>query len=137
MATFGRRLAGASDALSRFELTPLKIEDPAVIAISGKAQHTIARFTGASPMKYPEQYFRSRLMTFRVRTDTKSTRANVSRSPCDQEFAPGCMLTLPLCVLCELCASVVSGGREKPTTETQRTRRRHRGLQTAPYAIGE
>ena len=46
MATFGRRLAGASDALPGFELAALKIEDPAVIAISGKAQHTIARFTG-------------------------------------------------------------------------------------------
>ena len=46
MATFGRRLAGTSDALPGFELATLKIEDPAVIAISGKAQHTIAKFTG-------------------------------------------------------------------------------------------
>ena len=46
MATFGRRLAGTSDALPGFELATLKIEDKAVIAISGKAQHTIARFTG-------------------------------------------------------------------------------------------
>ena len=46
MATFGRRLAGTSDALTGFELATLKIEDPAVIAISGKEQHTIARFTG-------------------------------------------------------------------------------------------
>jgi hypothetical protein len=46
MATFGRLLAGTSDALIGFELAALKIEDPAVIAISGKANHTIARFTG-------------------------------------------------------------------------------------------
>lgn len=46
LATFGRLLAGTSDALSGFELAPLKIEDEAVIAISGKARHTIARFTG-------------------------------------------------------------------------------------------
>ena len=46
MATFGRRLAGTSDALPGFELATLRIEDPTVIAISGKAQHTIARFTG-------------------------------------------------------------------------------------------
>ena len=46
MATFGRLLAGTSDALSGFELATLKIEDLAVIAISGKANHTIARFTG-------------------------------------------------------------------------------------------
>jgi len=46
MATFGRRLAGTIDAVQGFELVSLKIEDAAVIAISGKAQHTMARFTG-------------------------------------------------------------------------------------------
>ena len=46
MATFGRRLAGTSDTLRGFELVSLKIEDPTVIAISGKALHTMARFTG-------------------------------------------------------------------------------------------
>ena len=46
MATFGRRLAGTPDALLGFELAPLKIEDAAVVAISGSAQHTMAQFTG-------------------------------------------------------------------------------------------
>ena len=46
MATFGRRLAGPRDALPGFELVALQIEDPAVVAISGKAQHTMAKFTG-------------------------------------------------------------------------------------------
>jgi hypothetical protein len=46
MATFGRRLAGTSDALRGFELVALKIEDDNVVAISGKAQHTMAKFTG-------------------------------------------------------------------------------------------
>ncbi len=46
MATFGRRLAGTSDALRGFEVIPLKIEEPAVVAISGKAVHTMAKFTG-------------------------------------------------------------------------------------------
>jgi hypothetical protein len=45
-ATFGRLLAGSRDALSGFEEALLTIEDDAVIAVSGKAQHTIARFTG-------------------------------------------------------------------------------------------
>ena len=45
MATFGRPLAG-SDALRGFELVSLTIEDPAVVAISGTARHTMARFTG-------------------------------------------------------------------------------------------
>ena len=46
MATFGRQLAGTSDALGGFELVSLKIEDQTVVAISGKAHHTMAQFTG-------------------------------------------------------------------------------------------
>jgi hypothetical protein len=46
LATFGRLLTGTNDALSGFIEAPLQIEDEAVIAVSGKAQHTIARFTG-------------------------------------------------------------------------------------------
>ncbi len=46
MATFGRQLAGTSDALRGFELVPLEIEDETVIAISGKPIHNMARFTG-------------------------------------------------------------------------------------------
>jgi len=45
-ATFGRRLAGTSDALRGFALVPLNIEDANIVAISGKAQHTMAKFTG-------------------------------------------------------------------------------------------
>ena len=46
MATFGRHLTGKPDVLSGFEETLLVIEDQAVISISGKKDHTIARFTG-------------------------------------------------------------------------------------------
>jgi hypothetical protein len=46
IATFGRKLTGNSDALRGFELVPLQITDRAVIAVSGQAQHTVARFTG-------------------------------------------------------------------------------------------
>jgi hypothetical protein len=46
MATFGRQLAGTSDALRGFELLSLTIEDQTVVAISGKAHHTMATFTG-------------------------------------------------------------------------------------------
>lgn len=46
MDTFGRLLNGTSDELSGFAQVLLKIEDTTVIAVSGKAQHTIARFTG-------------------------------------------------------------------------------------------
>ena len=47
-ATFGRLLDGEPDAVTEFELAPLKIEDPHVIAVSGKDVHTVARFTGRS-----------------------------------------------------------------------------------------
>jgi hypothetical protein len=46
MATFGRRLTGTRDTLQGFELALLTIDDPEVVAISGKAHHTMARFTG-------------------------------------------------------------------------------------------
>jgi len=46
VATFGRRLTGTPDVLPGFEVTALVMEDARVIAISGKAHHTIARFTG-------------------------------------------------------------------------------------------
>jgi hypothetical protein len=45
-AIFGRPLTGTRDALQGFDLVALKIEDQAVVAISGKAHHTMARFTG-------------------------------------------------------------------------------------------
>ena len=46
LATLGRRLAGTSDAMAGYELVPLAIQDKAVVARSGKAVHTMARFTG-------------------------------------------------------------------------------------------
>jgi hypothetical protein len=46
MATFGRQLAGTTDSLPGFELASLKIEDPGVVALSGKSHHTMATFTG-------------------------------------------------------------------------------------------
>ena len=44
--TFGRRLAGTSDALRGFEVVPLLIEDQTVVAVSGTANHTMARHSG-------------------------------------------------------------------------------------------
>lgn len=45
-ATFGRLLEGRPDVLPGFALSPMMIADPHVIAVSGKAVHTIARPTG-------------------------------------------------------------------------------------------
>jgi len=57
MATFGRQLVGTSDALPAFELVLLKIEDQTVVAISGKAHHTMAKFTGRASDVVPGAVF--------------------------------------------------------------------------------
>lgn len=57
MATFGRHLTGTGDLLRGFELVALTIDDPAVIAISGKAQHTMARFSGRETDVIPGAVF--------------------------------------------------------------------------------
>ncbi len=46
LATYGRTLSGSRDALAGYRLQPLAINDPHVVAISGKAVHTIACETG-------------------------------------------------------------------------------------------
>ncbi len=51
MATFGRQLTGTRDVLTGFEENSLIIEDEDVISISGKATHTIAKFTGRAADK--------------------------------------------------------------------------------------
>jgi hypothetical protein len=57
MATFGRQLTGTTDTLRGFELVVLEIEDQAVIAISGKTHHTMARFTGRASDLIPGTVF--------------------------------------------------------------------------------
>jgi len=46
VATFGRRMDGVVDVLCGYELLSLQIEDQKIVEISGKAQHTMAHFTG-------------------------------------------------------------------------------------------
>ncbi|HEX8625794.1 MAG TPA: gamma-glutamylcyclotransferase family protein [Allosphingosinicella sp.] len=46
LATFGRLLDGRRDVLAGFALSPMKIMDPSVVAISGAEVHTIARPSG-------------------------------------------------------------------------------------------
>lgn len=41
LATFGRRLDGAPDRLTGYQLGLLEIDDPAVVATSGKSHHPI------------------------------------------------------------------------------------------------
>jgi Gamma-glutamyl cyclotransferase, AIG2-like len=43
MANFGRLLAGHTDSLPGYTLHPISIDDPSVVALSGKSQHMIAK----------------------------------------------------------------------------------------------
>jgi len=47
MANFGRLLSGRADSLPGYTLVPIAIKDPAVVALSGKSQHTIAKRSAA------------------------------------------------------------------------------------------
>ena len=57
LATFGRTLTGVRDALPCYALEPLTIHDANVIEISGKSEHTIAKFTGRESDVIPGTVF--------------------------------------------------------------------------------
>jgi hypothetical protein len=57
-ALYGRFLDGRADSLPGYALSPLEITDPAVIAISGSALHTIARKTADPRHEVPGMAFR-------------------------------------------------------------------------------
>jgi len=46
LSTFGRVSHGEPDELVGFEQSIFTVEDPAFVAVSGKADHAIVRFTG-------------------------------------------------------------------------------------------
>ena len=58
LALFGRRLEGRTDVLPGYALSPLLITDPAVIATSGTAHHTVIRETGNPQDRIPGTSFR-------------------------------------------------------------------------------
>ena len=56
-ATFGRRLTGRPDALVGFEQAQVRIEDPQVIATSGKTHHPIVRPSADPASRVPGSVF--------------------------------------------------------------------------------
>jgi gamma-glutamylcyclotransferase (GGCT)/AIG2-like uncharacterized protein YtfP len=46
LATFGRKLVGHADEMRGYALTLLKIEDPEVVATSGKRHHPVVTYSG-------------------------------------------------------------------------------------------
>jgi hypothetical protein len=57
LSNYGRELDGQPDALIGYELVPVAIDDPQVVAISGKAVHTIARRTDDVSHRIPGALF--------------------------------------------------------------------------------
>jgi Gamma-glutamyl cyclotransferase, AIG2-like len=57
LATFGRHLEGSADTLLGYELVPVVITDPHVIAASGLAVHTIARLSRTAAVPIPGVVF--------------------------------------------------------------------------------
>jgi gamma-glutamylcyclotransferase (GGCT)/AIG2-like uncharacterized protein YtfP len=48
MANFGRHLSGRADSLPGYTLHSIMIDDPSVVALSGKSRHMIAKRSHAS-----------------------------------------------------------------------------------------
>jgi hypothetical protein len=58
LATFGRKLVGTPDELPGFAQSMMKIDDPQVVATSGKTHHPFATFTGRDADAIPGTVFR-------------------------------------------------------------------------------
>ncbi|MCM3050616.1 hypothetical protein M3562_19120, partial [Bacillus safensis] len=46
LATFGRKLYGHADAMPGYAMTMLRIDDPDVVATSGRTHHPVVTYTG-------------------------------------------------------------------------------------------
>jgi hypothetical protein len=57
LSTFGRLLHGHGDELVGFEQSSITIEDPHVVATSGKTHHTIVKFNGRNDSRVPGTVF--------------------------------------------------------------------------------
>ena len=56
-STFGRKLSGASDELLGYVQSMVEIENPEVVATSGKTHHPIVSFTGKETDRIPGMIF--------------------------------------------------------------------------------
>jgi gamma-glutamylcyclotransferase (GGCT)/AIG2-like uncharacterized protein YtfP len=57
LSTLGRRLNGERDELLRFEQSLVKIEDPQVLATTGKTHHANVKFNGNEDSRVPGMVF--------------------------------------------------------------------------------
>ncbi|MCY0386727.1 gamma-glutamylcyclotransferase [Robbsia sp. Bb-Pol-6] len=57
LATFGRKLDGKADEMPGFSLDMLRIDDPEVVATSGKTHHPVVRYSGDAKDKVEGMVF--------------------------------------------------------------------------------
>jgi gamma-glutamylcyclotransferase (GGCT)/AIG2-like uncharacterized protein YtfP len=57
LSTFGRRLNGQRDELIRHEPASVRIEDPQVVAETGKTHHADVKFNGRDDSRVPGMVF--------------------------------------------------------------------------------
>jgi gamma-glutamyl AIG2-like cyclotransferase len=57
LSTFGRRLDGQGDELPGFEPSLVRIEDPQVVATTGRTHHANATFNGNEDSRVPGMVF--------------------------------------------------------------------------------
>jgi gamma-glutamylcyclotransferase (GGCT)/AIG2-like uncharacterized protein YtfP len=57
LSTFGRRLTGDSDELLMFEASSVRIEDPRVVAATGRTHHANVTFNGNAGSRVPGMVF--------------------------------------------------------------------------------
>jgi len=57
LSTFGKKLVGTPDELPGFAQSMMKIDDPQVVATSGKTHHPFATFTGRDADAIPGTVF--------------------------------------------------------------------------------
>lgn len=90
LSTFGRLLRGEPDQLVGFEQSQIVIDDPQVVATSGKSRHTIVKFNGRDDSRVSGTVFEITAPSWPAPTVTKSRRTSGLRRRWHLESAPGC-----------------------------------------------
>jgi ABC-type amino acid transport substrate-binding protein len=93
LSTFGRLLAGKTNALAGYVQSMVKIEDADVVAKSGKTHHLIVAWTGATLTSCRAWCSRSPTASLRKPTLTRWTLTSGCSRPSTRARAPGSMST--------------------------------------------
>ncbi len=89
MSTFGRLLQGQADEIVGFEQSSITLDDPQVVAISGKAQHVIVKFNGRNDSRVAGTVFEAAVV-FDAQGQIQGYQTKNQIDPTeDQFYVPG------------------------------------------------